>query len=254
MNIENPPADIRKSQRLLTLEQSAGALYIDFEGVGRTADDPVPLPHLLGTYTPKAAVRTPKYLAYLFRLEWQPVANGVTKDAVVADFNKTIETLIGEAERSNRPLVYWSDHERAIIEAHCPTLHERFCQMSLNLLPPVRRMINRLGIVQPEQTPPSSLAEFMSLLFPQNTEISEITPGPAESCRRIDATRSANRRWRNWSTAQKELAIRLLDYNLADCRSTWRLARKLANHLATRRLADTLGVEYSDTPDNVPTS
>ena len=53
--------------------------------------------------------------------------------------------------------------------------------------------------------------------------------GAAEACRRIDTACVNHRKWRRFTDKQKNYAKDLVQYNQGDCRSTWLIAKKLAN-------------------------
>ena len=211
------------------------AIYLDFEGVGRSVSEPMPRPHLLGVYRPSCNARgRSTYTSHLFRTEWKPVANGLSACADPADLCLTIGQLVEEAIHEEHILIYWSDYEAQAVSTHCPGLSDRFGRVSLNLKPLVDTMVNRLGLADRLPERRRSLAGYMNVIFPKTREMTSLDGGPAEACRRLDQYCATNRRWKSWPDSHRDVARNLIDYNRSDCRSTWRLAVRLAKHLASR--------------------
>ncbi len=226
-------AQEKERDRIITRNQADHSLYIDFEGVGRTSDEPKPLPHMLGCYRPKTNGRGAEYRAWLLNPAWTPVANGAGERVTVAELSKTIEFLIDEARERNGFLIYWSDYERKVVEQHCPDRYDQFLDVAFNVKPPVDRVYKSTHAAA-DETRPDNLVGYMKYYFPKNTETGAIEPGPADSCRRLDLICEKEHRWRNWGDKQKKLASNLLGYNRSDCRSAWKLTLKLAKHLDAR--------------------
>lgn len=214
--------------RKITPEQAANSIYIDFEGEGRSPVNPLPMPHMLGAYWPKTKDSKACYMAYMFHKDWIPVANGCGGE--VADLAGTISRLAQKARRQGGFLIYFSDHERKVLEHHLPApVYEEFISVAFNAKPPVDRMYNR---THPRQTAsrPDSLAAYASFYFPHFNQ-PEVGISIGDACRRIDATASLGLRWNGWPEPRKKLARKLVHYNRVDCILTWKLTKKLANHL-----------------------
>lgn len=211
------------------------AIYLDFEGVGRSPTCPTPRPHLLGVYRPseKASNRA-SYVAHLFRTEWKPIANGLSACVGPSDLCMTIGQLVDLAKHEERTLIYWSDYESQAVSNHCPNRSDEFERVSLNLKPLVDTMVNRLGLADRLPEGRRSLAGYMKVLFPRTTEMTSLNGGAAEACRRLDRYCSTDGRWGAWPDSHKNVARNLIEYNKSDCRSTWRLAVRLAKHIASR--------------------
>lgn len=204
------------------------SIYIDFEGIGKSKNEGKPLPHMVGVLRPNPEKgRGGKYHAVFFRDFWTAPRNGAWGKASIAGFEETIEDLLDEAEEKGGVIVYWSDYEGVSIEANAPALLERFENLSLNLLPPLRTIKNRRRMQLDEEFS-KELNKYLKAFYPSRNPIAEFDPGPAEACRRIDKFSMKHKRWRKLGDRQKQYLRDLLDYNDKDCRVTWSLALRLA--------------------------
>ena len=66
-------------------------------------------------------------------------------------------------------------------------------------------------------------------MYQKRHPYSPLLLGPAEACRRIDTACINHTKWRHFTHMQKSYARDLIKYNEGDCRSTWLIAKKLAN-------------------------
>lgn len=223
-------------KRTLTIEEAQNSIYIDFEGEGASQGNPNPRPHMLGAYWPKRPGKNSKYHAYLFRSEWKPVSNGNCRRASIGAMEKVLIELFEEVKRRGGYLVHWSIHEYSVLKEHYPELVSRYDRTLFNAKPPIDRMINSRKDVKEGMKRPEHLYQYVDLLMKNNQQIASIKPGAAESCRRID--KYCDKRWGSWTDSQKQIANNLLDYNKSDCEYTWKLTKKLANHLDAKIKAD----------------
>ena len=203
-------------------EKLPNSIFLDFEGEG-VIDGVAPMPHLLGVLRPKNS-----YECVFFKPSWRAPMNGSGGTARIDEFQRTIALLIEEVKKNNGLLIYWSDHERAMIELYAGELIDDFKEVSINLLIPLRTLFNSRGRVLSVDTG-KKLNDFLLTVYPNSQPVEEIAPGPAESCRRIDNYCEKLGRWRSWGQPKKDCVKRLLDYNHADCRITWRLAKYYVN-------------------------
>jgi hypothetical protein len=222
----------RARNKTVSIEKAKNSIFIDFEGEGRTLDGSVPMPHMLGTFRPKTDDFPAEYEAWFFKPQWKPVVNGSRGIANIIELSDLLENLIEESISKGSYLVYWTEHEKKIVEEHCPEHYKEFSDVGFNAKPPIDKMYDQQEFLNREFLRPNTLSGYMEFYFPSNREIGNIDPGAAESCRRLDKACEANRKWGKWIDKQKKIARDLLNYNKSDCRSTWKLTRKLANHLS----------------------
>ena len=221
------PGNSRMNRYQLNKEIVNNAIYLDFEGEGKKADHSIPCPHIAGLYRPY--LNGYKYSVLFFRDTWKPVKSGhnVERDRI-GDFTSLMSDVIGEAEREGRLIIFWSIHERVIIERHAPELLERFDRVGFNLLKPAKKFANRRGLLRDTEEK-KGLNQYLKLLKNAAPLIIACKPTAAEACRRIDNYASKKRRWRLWTDEQKSVAKGLIRYNKDDCLAVLKLARKLGN-------------------------
>ena len=214
------------------------SIYIDFEGFGRSSKNPMPHPHMLGAYQPKKPAKHSIFHTFCFKDEWQPISNGWSPNSEVCTLNKAIEKLLSLVQKEGGLLVYFSDHERAVIEKHCSApLYENFIEGSLNVKLALKRMFNsNLAQDTNDGQTPRTLNEFMEYYMPGHRQMNTIigAKGPADACRRLDKVCTSGLNWGAWAPTDKSLAKGLFSYNKGDCISTWKLAKRLANHNSER--------------------
>ena len=205
------------------------SIYVDFEGEGKNAGSRYPLPHMVGIFRPDP-VRGGggKYEAVFFREAWGAPVNGSREKSCIAGFAETIAGLIEEAKARDSLICFWSEHELGVIKANAPELAAAFEAVGFNLLPPLRTIKNRYRW-RLDKSSGKGLNQYLELFLEKRPRVSEIQPGPAEACRRIDRACNAHARWRNWPETKKKYARNLISYNKEDCKSTWLLGRKLGN-------------------------
>jgi hypothetical protein len=203
------------------------AIYLDFEGEGKKADHSIPCPHIAGLYRPY--LEGYKYSVLFFKESWKPIKSGhnVDRDRI-GNFNDLMADLIEEAEQEGRLIIFWTVHERTIIEHHAPELLERFDRVGFNLYKSARRFANRRGLLR-DNDEKKGLNQYLKLLKNAAPLVIACKPTAAEACRRIDNYASRKRRWRLWTDEQKSVAKGLIRYNKDDCLAVLKLARKLGN-------------------------
>ena len=215
-------------------ETAESSIYIDFEGFGRSSKTPMPHPHMLGAYQPKKPAKHSIFHTFCFKDEWQPISNGWSPNSEVCTLNKAIEKLLSFVQKEGGLLVYYSDHERAVIEKYCSaSIYKKFVERSFNVKPALRRMFNRNRRANANGgNAPTTLNEFMEYHMPGHRQVNSVVgaKGPADACRSLDKVCTSGLKWRKWIPEDKALAKALFDYNKGDCISTWKLAKLLANH------------------------
>lgn len=211
----------------LNPELVKNGIYLDFEGEGKKRDGTVPSPHLAGTYRPYLAGY--KYSVLFFKSYWKPVkAMHMSEHDQIGEFKHLMDALITEAEQEDRKIIYWTIHEKAMIEMHAPELLDRFQKVGFNLHKPVKKYANRRGYLRDDDEK-KGLNQYLQLLKSTSPLIIACKPTAAEACRRVDNYSQKKKRWRNWTIEQKNIAKDLLRYNKDDCLGVLKLARKLGN-------------------------
>ena len=219
-------------------ETAESSIYIDFEGFGRSPKNPMPHPHMLGAYQPKQSDKKSIFHTFCFKDEWRPISNGWSPNSEVCTLNKAIEKLLSLVQEKGGLLVYFSDHERAVVEKYCSaSLYMKFDEGSFNVKPALERMFNsNLAQGTNGGQGPRTLNEYMEHYFPGHRQVNTIlgAKGAADACRRLDKVCTSELNWGAWADENKALAKALLNYNKGDCISTWKLAKRLANHNGER--------------------
>ena len=205
------------------------SIYVDFEGEGPNNRSDHPLPRMVGIFRPDPVKGGGgEYEAVFFREAWKAPANGSGEKSRTAGFAETIAELVAEAKAHGGFIGFWSEHELGVIKANAPELADAFEVVGFNLLPPLRRIKNR-NRWRLDKSSGKGLNQYLEIFLHNRPRVSEIQPGPAEACRRIDRACNAHARWRNWPETKKKYVRNLISYNKEDCKSTWLLGRKLGN-------------------------
>ena len=207
------------------------SLYIDFEGEGRSSNNTLPLPHMVGEFRPNQNKKSGKYSPVFFKRQWHPAANGAGASARTVAFSEYFQSVLDECKSHKSLLIFWSDHERNVLEKHLPkTIYEEISPYFHNLLIDARSYSNARGMRLLENGDRvESLNQYFAIHYPKRKPYPLISPGPAETCRRIDDACTKHSKWCNFSEKQKAYVKNLIDYNRGDLASTWLLALKLAN-------------------------
>jgi hypothetical protein len=138
----------------LSASEAIRALYIDFEG---RKDRP---PVLLGC-TRRSRLREAQHV-------WQAVTD--LRFAEVArrsgiecmTLSDAVERILQRAERADRMIVAWSEHELEVVREYCPEKLERFAARFVNARAVAVRWRNRVhGGDKPES---NTLADFLTLI------------------------------------------------------------------------------------------
>ena len=207
------------------------SIFIDFEGLGKTTENAAPLPHMVGEFKPNSRGKGGVYKAIFFKGEWRPAKNGVWSLAEINIFNSYFSELLIEAKSRQCLIIHWSIHEKVILEKYLPAALFNSLEKYLhNILPDVRRYTNRRRrrILESGEKA-HSLDEYFKLWYQKRKPYPPINPGPAETCRRIDAACKSNSRWKNFSDRQQRYVKDLIAYNRGDVECTWLLSLKVAN-------------------------
>ena len=217
------------NMREFDAEVARRSIYLDFEGEGRNDRSCHPLPHMAGIFRPDPVKGGGgEYEAVFFREAWTAPVNGSREKSRIASFAETIAGLIEEAKARDSLICFWSEHELGVIKANAPELADAFEAVGFNLLPPLRTIKNRYRW-RLDKSSGKGLNQYLELFLEKRPRVSEIQPGPAEACRRVDRACGTHGRWKNWPENKKEYVRNLIRYNKEDCKSTWLLGRKLGN-------------------------
>lgn len=211
------------------------AIYLDFEGEGEKLNGEIPAPRLSKIFRPHPTGKSGIYTPVYHNATWQPLINGVRPTGYHASLETLISSLVAEAKVNGSKIVYWSDHERRMVNELLPGLLEEFEQHSYNLLPGARKLKRKFK-KSLNKDEPKGLNQYLLAFSLPNSTVPNIHPGAAESCRRLDKYCAANKRWRRWSDQQKAIARVLVEYNAKDCIGLYRLARKVCWHTSPREL------------------
>jgi hypothetical protein len=141
------------SRTRITPDEARRALYIDFEG--RKGAPPV----LLGC-TRRSRLRTSDSV-------WQAVTEPRLTPFAVADhieslaLGEAVERILVRAEKRDRLIVAWSEHELDVVREYCPELLERFEARFRNARDLAERWRNKChdGV----KPPSGALADYLSL-------------------------------------------------------------------------------------------
>ena len=212
------------------------AVYIDFEGEGKSAAGEMRPPHMVGVFRPAATGKGGSYQSIFFKELWRPAANGVYQTAVTCEFDKFFTDLADELEDNDKNIVAWSIYEEDVIKKSLsPKLQRRIVPKIYNLRPLARKYLRLTRRLQPGETVKGKpLEEFIALIFQKRNPFPPIAIGAAEACRRIDRACTSNKRWKGFSDEQKQYVKDLVAYNKGDCRATWLIASRLGNFFEAR--------------------
>ena len=141
------------SRTRITPDEARRALYIDFEG--RKGEPPV----LLGC-TRRSRLRTSDTV-------WQAVTEPRLTPFAIADgiealeLHEAVERILVRAEKRDRLIVAWSEHELDVVREYCPELLERFEARFRNARDFAERWRNkcRAGV----KPPTGALADYLWL-------------------------------------------------------------------------------------------
>jgi hypothetical protein len=219
----------------LSPDEYREAIYIDFEGEGRSRAKELREPHMVGEFKPNQKGKGGKYNATYFRENWDPVKNGAYSASSVLEFSEYFDDLALRLELEDSFLVFWSIHEETVMHQFLPdALFKRLKPRLHNLHPVGKRYANRRKVFgQGSRSRGRSLEEFFEALYRKRYPMPPITPGPAEVCRRLDTACGQHYSWRSFSDVQKKYARDLVAYNKGDCQSTWLIAKKVGNFYAS---------------------
>ena len=213
---------------MLSIEEVRQSLIFDFEGEGTAAGPTLPpKPHMVGCFEPNPTGRSGKYHWVSFRENWKPAINGSKKEAKFENFSSFfLEQAIRVKNQEGR-LIHWSHHENQILKTYLTKKEFTEIQPLLfNARIPAKRY---LKMTQKTNSKGKSLEQFFEVMYRKRHPYPPLTIGAAESCRRIDAACKKNKRWKTFRERQKNYVHDLIAYNEGDCRSTWLIAKKLAN-------------------------
>jgi hypothetical protein len=163
------------------------SIFIDFEGEGEREDKTVPLPHMVGVFRPNNKGKSGKYQATFFREQWHPAVNGTGGKAAKCQFEDFFKLLLLECQQNSKLCIFWSIHELKVLERYLPKgLFDQLSTYTFNLLPDVRRYANlRRNRFLDSGERARKLDEYFQLYYRKRSPYPPISPGPAETCRRL---------------------------------------------------------------------
>lgn len=211
---------------MLAAIEFRNALYLDFEGEGERANNEIPRPQLAGVLSPKQNGTKFSYECVLFDSGWKPICNGI-KSAHYSLFEDYFDALLVRLQKEKRHLVFWSDHERKVLQYFLsPPLYLALQPYLFNALRAAKRYLREKPVLVID----NSLENVYSALYPDRTPAFELPLGAAESIRRINRVLALPLRWKNITDADKHLIRSLIAYNQGDCQQTWLIAKKVGNY------------------------
>ena len=213
---------------MLSIEEVRRSLIFDFEGEGVAARNTLPpKPHMVGCFVPNSTGRSGHYQWVTFQEIWRPAINGSKKEAKFQSFSSFFLEQAIKLKNQGGRLIHWSHYENEILEAYLTKKEfKEIKPLLFNARIPAKRYIR---LTQGIKSKGKSLEQFFEAMYRKRHPYPPLTIGAAESCRRIDAACKRNKKWKSFSERQKNYVHDLIAYNEGDCRSTWLIAKRLAN-------------------------
>jgi len=200
--------------RLLTTDEAATGIYLDFEG--RTDHAPILLGHLVSGPGDGAIV----HQAVLdSRFAPAAAAHGLE----VVDIEVIIERLVLRAESEDRPLIGWSTHEIDLVERYCPPeLACRFRQRYVDAKATAKAAHRQLSLALPPargREKGHALARYMQLVGHDVPWV--FGPGwTGTTIRVLEPALARHGDWARLTPRQKTRWSFLLSHNRHDCEGT----------------------------------
>lgn len=191
---------------MISPDDASRALYIDFEG---EKDKP---PVLLGCANRLGHGTRPWV--------WQAVTDPRFELLARADdirqmsLPEAVERILQRAERKDRRIVAWSEHELGVVRDHCPELLDRFQSRYVNARTVAVHWRNKCHAGQRPRT--NTLADYLDLIAYGVSEAGR--PGRAgETIRTIRKALEQERRVEDLTDNQRRRWSDLREHNLHDC-------------------------------------
>ena len=204
------------------------SIIFDFEGLGKSlAEELPPLPHMVGINDPHKQ-QGAKYRWAGFRESWKTAVNGSHADATTEKFSSCFEFLLTGLDPEFGRLVHWSSYEGHILRWHlAPEIWVKVSPILYNARIPAKKYVRANNLLETVVGAP--LEKFFDLICPNNQVMPALKGGAAKACRNVDKACLDNYRWRNFSETQKKALHDLISYNEGDCKSTWKILKKVTN-------------------------
>lgn len=117
----------------ITAEEASHAIYLDFEGVGKSRkSDPDPLPVLGGT------IVDGDYFCHILDERLRQGADA--KSFPLLSLTDYLASLIDRAKQERRRIVYWTSHEEAVFRSHGFPPDELGFDLKIEVKPHFRRL------------------------------------------------------------------------------------------------------------------
>lgn len=220
------------SKNRLTPEDALRALYIDFEG---RKDQP---PVLLGCTRRSRLGEEQQIWQAVTDLRFAPLAQGDDIEAMT--LSDAVERILQRAERRDRRIVAWSEHELDIVRKYCPDKLERFEIRYVNARAVAVHWRNRCHGGRRPST--NTLADYLTL-------IGYVVPPAAgvgragETIRILTAALEKGRRVSELTPNQRRRWSDLREHNRHDC-----VGMRKVSLLAAREVAEPDQARTSRTP------
>ena len=213
---------------MLLIDEVRRSLIFDFEGEGVTACSATPpKPHMVGCFDPNPTGRSGNYHWVAFRENWKPAINGSRKEAKFQEFSSFFLDQAIKLRKQGGRFIHWSHYENQVLQAYLsPKDFRKIESLLFNARIPAKRYLRTNRKLNAKG---KSLEQFFEAMYQKRHPYPPLAIGAAESCRRIDAACEKTKKWKAFSERQKKYVNDLIAYNEGDCRSTWLIAKKLAN-------------------------
>ncbi|WP_193211154.1 hypothetical protein [Luteolibacter marinus] len=212
--------------RKLSRADAKKAIYIDFEGPGRSPENPAPRPSLLGIFHQDG------YEAVILDPSLSILSKGKVgfpgPRRMEPDLNRVLAELVAKAREQGVPILHFSRHEEEMIKAHCdPVVSQSFGMHACNAKLLIDWWARQRPVNRPSERTLDDYCRLGGIPCPVPPQ-----PGVAETLRRLARDCSKVRRWTSLSPERKEQARELFHYNRGDCRALYKLTLKASSLLA----------------------
>ena len=199
------------------------ALYIDFEG---QKDQP---PVLLGCATRTGNAAAPRPWQYISDPAFRPLAESDELESLTLP--AAIERILHRAEKKDRQIVAWSEHELDVVRDHCPEFLERFECRYVNARSYAVRWRNKC--YRGDKPAEATLAAYMALIghaVPDHA-------GPGEvgtTIGRIRTSLAKGQGIAGLTDDQRHRWVRLREHNAHDCVGMRKVCLLAADEIAAQ--------------------
>lgn len=215
----------RKRRAKLSLAQSEKAIYIDFEGCRGKS------PVLLGMLVaPMAGV--PGVAQYVVDPAFETASEATACTAV--DLDDLVRSLTDRAEREERRIVTWSEHDLNLVRDYCSAdTYRRFAPRYRNARALSEKWREKLypEVEFHDPTLGNALANYLKMIAYEVPEAFGAGK-TGEHLRRLARPLSKGKSWDDLSDDQRGYWRDVLGHNQHDCDGMYRVCQRAASELA----------------------